>query len=102
MLFNVIFLILFVAGWSAVGLVAWIGLSLRRRAVGALWAVPFSWLGAMAGGILTGVVRLDVGWSFLGAALGSALLCSLAFRAWDAWNLGDRFASWSRRSGDLR
>ncbi len=97
MLFNVIFLILFVAAWSVVGMLVWIALSLRRRAVGALWAAPFAILGAVGAGALTGVIGVDVGWSFLAAALGSGALCSLAFRTWDAWKLGDRFASWSRR-----
>ncbi len=96
MLFNVIFLILFLAAWGAVGMLVWIGLSLRRRAVGALWAAPFALIGAIGGGILTGVIGWDVGWSFAVAASASAVCCLLAFRTWDAWNLGERFASWAR------
>ena len=96
MLFNVIFLILFLAGWGTVGMLVWIGLSLRRRALGALWAAPFALAGAIGGGALTGVIGWDVGWSFAVAALGSALLGALAFRVWDAWDLGDRFVSWAR------
>lgn len=92
-----IFLILFVTGWSAVGLLVWIGFSVRRKAVGALWAAPFALLGAVGAGALTGVIGLNVEWSFLGAAIGSVPLCGLAFRAWDAWDLGGWFASWSRR-----
>ena len=70
MIFDAIFLALFFLTWLLLGLLAWLALSLRRHARGALWALPF-------------------------ALLGGALLGAAAFRVWDEQALGARFARWA-------
>lgn len=102
MLFNVIFLILFVAAWSFVSMLSWIALSLPRRARGALWAAPFALLGGIAGGAVVPLAGLDnelgIGVSMIGALVISGLACWLGFRVWDVFDLGDRFARLARRN----
>ena len=101
MLVDVIFLILFAAAWLFLAMLSWIALSLRRRAVGALWAAPFAALGGIGGGVLVPLARLDnelgIAVSMLAALLGAGLACSMSFRAWDRFDLGRRFTRWSRR-----
>ena len=61
MLFDAIFLTLFLLTWAALGALAWITLSLRRRAVGAIFALPCALLGAIGGGAATPLLGLDNG-----------------------------------------
>ena len=102
MLFNVIFLILFVAAWSFLSMLSWIALSLPRRARGALWAAPFSVLGGVAGGALVPLAGLDnqlgIGVSMIAALLSSGFAGWLSFQVWDAFDLGERFARLARRN----
>lgn len=102
MLFNVIFLILFVATWSVLAALSWIALSLPRRARGSLWAAPFAVLGGIGGGALVPLAGLDnqlgIGVSMISALSCSALTCWLAFLVWDAFDLGQRFARLARRN----
>ena len=101
MLFNVIFLILFVAAWLFISMLSWIALSLPRRARGALWAAPFAGLGGIGGGALVPLAGLDnqlgIGVSMIAACVGSGTMCFLAYLIWDNWRLDKRFAAWSRR-----
>ncbi len=102
MLFNVIFLILFVAAWSFLALLSWIALSVPRRARGALWAAPFAFLGGIGGGALVPLAGLDdevgIGVSMIAAVVCSALACWLSYRAWDEFDLGQRFRRFARRN----
>lgn len=102
MLFNVIFLILFVAAWSFLSMLSWIALSLPRRARGALWAAPFAMLGGIGGGALVPLAGLDnqlgIGVSMIAALTCSALAGWLSFLVWDAFDLGERFARLARRN----
>ncbi len=102
MLFNVIFLILFVAAWSFLALLSWIALSVPRRAQGALWAAPFAFLGGIGGGALVPLAGLDdevgIGVSMIAAVVCSALACWLSYRAWDEFDLGQRFRRFARRN----
>lgn len=106
MLVDAIFLTLFVSAWCALGLLAWIGLSLRRRARGALFALPLTLLGAAAGGAATPLLGLNdgagIGVSMLTAPFGGALLGSLGFAAWDLFDLGARLRPLARRAGARR
>lgn len=99
MIFDAIFLALFFLTWLLLGLLAWLALSLRRHARGALWALPFALLGGAAGGVLVPLTGLDNGWgvatSMPAALLGGALLGAAAFRVWDEQALGARFARWA-------
>ena len=103
MLFNALFLFLFFAAWCALGALAWIPLSLRRRSAGALFALPFALAGGAAGGAAVPLLGLDtgtgIGVSMVAAPCGGALLCWLGYRAWDALDLGERFAGWARGTG---
>lgn len=103
MLFNALFLFLFFAAWCVLGVLAWIPLSLRRGAKGALFALPFALAGGAAGGAAVPLLGLDtgagIGASMIAAACGGALLCWLGYRAWDALDLGGRFAGWARGTG---
>ena len=102
MLFNVIFLILFVSAWSLLAMLSWIALSLPRRAQGALWAAPFAFLGGIGGGALVPLAGLDnelgIGVSMVAAVGSSAVACWLSYRAWDEFDLGRRFRRFVRRS----
>ncbi len=102
MLFDAIFLILFIAAWSFLAMLIWIALSVPRRARGALWAAPFALLGGVGGGALVPLAGLDnevgIGVSMIGAVAGSGLLCWLSYRVWDEFDLGRRFQRLSRRS----
>ena len=101
MLVDAIFIVLFLLTWSVLGTLAWIALSLRRRAVGALFALPIALVGAMGGGAATPLLGLDdgagIGVSMVTALLGGALLCHLAFAAWDLLELGRLFHPLARR-----
>ena len=100
MLVDLIFLVLFAAAWLFLAMLSWIALSVRRRAVGALWAAPFSALGGIGGGVLVPLAGLDnqlgIAVSMLSALCCAALACSLSFWTWDAFALDKRFAGWSR------
>ena len=101
MLVDAIFIVLFLLTWSVLGTLAWIALSLRRRAVGALFALPIALVGAIGGGAATPLLGLDdgagIGVSMITALLGGALLCQLAFAAWDLLELGRLFQPLARR-----
>jgi len=100
-LFDAIFLILFVATWLVISSLSWIALSLRRRARGALWAAPFAAVGGVVGAVLVPVAgltnELGIGVSMIAALAGSACTCWLGFRCWDRFALDRRFASLARR-----
>ena len=102
MLFDAIFLTLFFLTWLLLGSLPWVALSLRRRARGALWALPFALLGGAAGGVIVPAVGLDnglgVGISVLGAVLGGWALTWAAYRAWDDYDIGRHFARWGPAS----
>ncbi len=101
MLFDAIFLALFVGAWLLLSLLSWITLSMRRRAYGALWAAPFAALGGVAGGVLVPLAGLDnalgIGVSMIAALLGSAAAAWLSFSVWDSFQLGARFSRLGRR-----
>ena len=103
MLFDALFLVLFFAAWCALGVLAWIPLSLRRGSVGALFALPFALAGGAGGGAAVPLLGLDtgvgVGASMAAALAGGVLLCAAAYRVWDGFDLGERFAGWARRAG---
>ena len=102
MLVDAIFIALFLLTWSVLGTLAWIALSLRRRAVGALFALPIALVGAMGGGAATPLLGLNdgagIGVSMITALLGGALLCQLAFAAWDLLELGRLLLPLARRN----
>lgn len=95
MLFDAIFLTLFFLTWCLLGALPWLVLGLRRRARGAIWALPFALLGGAGGGVLTPVLGLDggtgIGVSMITALAGGALLSSAAYHVWDDYTLGARF-----------
>ncbi len=101
MLFNAIFLILFVATWLLISTLSWIALSLPRRARGSLWSAPFAAVGGVGAAVLVPLAGLDnslgIGVSMLAALVGSALACWLAFVCWDRFALGRRFRRLGRR-----
>ncbi len=96
MLFDAIFLTLFFLTWTLEGGLVWLAWSIRRRAYGAIWALPFGLLGGAGGGVMVPVVGLDngvgVGVSMIVAPLGGVLLTGIAYRVWDDYDLGARFA----------
>ena len=102
MLFDAIFLTLFFLTWLLLGAIPWLVLGVRRRADGALWALPFALLGGAGGGVLVPLIGLDDGWgvglSMLGALLGGATLTGTSLRVWDDYALGRRFARWATPS----
>lgn len=106
MLFSVIVLIILVGCWTLLSTLSWIALSLPRRAHGALWAAPCAELGGVGAATLVPLAGLDnelgLGLSMLAALIGSALLCWLAYRAWDHWRLDRRVRRWSRRARPQR
>ena len=95
MIFDAIFLTLFFLAWTALGTLPWLGWSLHRRAVGALWALPFALLGGAGGGVLVPLVGLDnavgVGVSMASAFVGGVLLTSVSYSVWDVYRLSARF-----------
>lgn len=101
MLFDLIFLILFVATWLLISMLSWIALSLPRRAHGSLWAAPFAAVGGVTGAVLVPLAgltdELGVGVSMIAALFGSALLCRLGFLTWDVFHLDRRFRRLARR-----
>ncbi|MCY3567486.1 MAG: hypothetical protein OXH38_02580 [Chloroflexi bacterium] len=101
MLFDAIFLFLFVATWLLISSLSWIALSLRRRARGSIWAAPFAALGGVGGAVLVPVAgltnELGVGVSMIAALAGSACTCWLGFYCWDRFGLDRRFAGLARR-----
>ena len=101
MLFDAIFFTLFFLAWLLLGLLPWLAWSVRRRAFGAIWALPFALLGGAGGGVLVPLAGLQsgagVGVSMITALAGGALLCAAAFRVWDLYGLGARFARWQVR-----
>ena len=96
-----IFLTLFLLCWAVLGALAWIGLSLRRRAVGALFALPPALLGAIGGGAAAPLLGLDtalgIGVSMITALAGGAALAALAYSVWDLFALGRLFRPLARR-----
>ena len=100
-LFDAIFLTLFFLTWLLLGLLPWLAWSVRRRAFGAIWALPFALLGGAGGGVLVPLAGLQsgvgVGVSMITALAGGALLCAAAFRVWDLYGLGARFVRWQVR-----
>ena len=94
MAFDTIFLTLFFLTWVILGALPWIIWSARRHARGALWALPFAWLGGAAGGVIVPAVGLDndigIGVSMITALLGGLLLTATAYWVWDTSDL-DRF-----------
>ena len=101
MLFEAIFLALFLATWGVLGGLGWVWLSVRRRAVGAIFALPAALLGAMGGGAATPLLGLDdglgIGVSMVTAAAGGLTLCRLAYAVWDLLELGQVFRPLARR-----
>ena len=101
MLFDAIFVVLFLAAWGVLGALGWIALSLRRRAVGAIFALPCALLGGMGGGAATPLLGLDdgvgIGVSMVTALAGGSALCGLAFWVWDLFELGRVFRPLGRR-----
>ena len=101
MLFDAIFLILFVATWLLISMLSWIALSLPRRARGSLWSAPFAAAGGVGGAVLVPLAGLDnalgIGVSMLAALAGSALACWLGFVCWDRFGLDRRFSGLGRR-----
>lgn len=104
MLFDALFILLFIAAWMTLGAAAWIPLALRRRAVGGLLALPAAMIGAAGAGAAVPLAGLDtglgVGVSMIAAALGGGLAAAAAFRLWDAYGLGERFAGLARGAGE--
>ena len=102
MLFDAIFLTLFFLTWMLLGAIPWLAMGLRRRAHGALWALPFALLGGAGGGVLVPLIGLDDGWgiglSMVGALLGGVALTWASLRVWDDYALGRRFARWATPS----
>lgn len=98
MLFDAIFLTLFFLAWVVMGGLPWLLWSVRRRAFGAIWALPFALLGGAGGGVLVPVLGLDngvgVGLSLATAVAGGALLTWAAYAAWDTYDLARRFQRW--------
>lgn len=101
MLFEAIFLALFLLTWGVLGGVGWVWLSVRRRAVGAIFALPAALLGALGGGAATPLLGLDdglgIGVSMITAAAGGLALCRLAYAVWDLFELGRVFRPLARR-----
>jgi hypothetical protein len=95
-LFDAIFLTAFFLTWALLGGLVWLAWSIRRDAVGAIWAFPFGPLGGIGGGVLLPVIGVDdglgLGLSMVAALIGAALLTGTAYRVWDDYDLGDRFA----------
>ncbi len=91
-LFNAIFLTLFLLTWGLEALLPWLVLGFRRRGEGALWALPFGLLGGAGGGALAPLLGLTDGsgiaLSLITAPLGGMALAGAAFRAWDAYAIG--------------
>ena len=100
MLFDAIFLTLFFLAWVVLGGLPWLAWSVRRRAFGAIWALPFALLGGAGGGVLVPLLGLDdgigVGVSMATAVAGGALLTWAAYAAWDTYDLARRFQRWRR------
>jgi uncharacterized membrane protein YeaQ/YmgE (transglycosylase-associated protein family) len=96
-LFDAIFLTAFFLTWALLGGLVWLVWSIRRDAVGAIWAFPFGPIGGMGGGVLLPLVGVDdglgLGLSMVMALIGAALLTGMAYRVWDDYDLGDRFAN---------
>ena len=94
MLFDAIFLTAFFLTWALLGGLVWLAWSIRRDAVGAIWAFPFGLIGGMGGGVLVPVAGLDdglgVGLSMIGALIGAALLTGAAYRVWDDYDFAGR------------
>ena len=97
MLFDAIFVTAFFLTWALLGGLVWLALSIRRHAVGAIWACPFGPIGGMGGGVLLPMLGLEdglgVGLSMIGALIGAALLTGTAFRVWDKYDFAGRLAS---------
>ena len=102
MLFDIIFLTLFFLTWVLLGGVPWLIWSVRRRARGAIWALPFAALGGAGGGALVPLAGLDdgtgVGVSMILALIGGALLTWAAYAAWETFDLGLAFARFAIRA----
>ena len=98
---DAIFLALFLLTWALLGGLGWIALSLRRRAVGAIFALPAALLGAMGAGAAVPLLGLDdglgIGVSMLTAPAGGLILCALAHAVWDLFELGRIFRPLARR-----
>ena len=102
MLFDAIFLTLFFLTWTLLGGLVWLVWSVRRRAYGAIWALPFALLGGAGGGALAPVAGLDtgvgVGVSMLAALVGAAAMTAAAYWAWDTYRMDRWFARWAVRA----
>ena len=103
MLFSILFLALFGLTWALLGGLVWIGLSLLRRARGALWALPWALAGGVLGGAATPLAGLDtglgIGVSMMTAPLAAGAAVWGAYRVWDRWGLDRVFGSWARGVG---
>ena len=101
MLFDAIFVALFLLTWGTLGALGWIWLGVRRRAAGAIFALPAALLGAMGGGAAAPLLGLDdglgIGVSMITALAGGLALCRLAFGVWDRLELGRAFRPLARR-----
>ena len=95
MAFDAIFLTLFFLTWVILGALPWIAWSAHRHAHGALWALPFAWLGGAAGGVIVPALGLDndvgIGVSMITALLGGLLFTGTAYWVWDTSDLGRFF-----------
>ena len=95
MTFDTIFLTLFFLTWVILGALPWIVWSARRRAHGALWALPFAWLGGATGGVIVPALGLDndigIGVSMFTALLGGLLFTLAAYWVWETSDLGTFF-----------
>lgn len=98
MLFDAIFLTLFFLTWVILGGLTWLAISVRRRGVGAIWALPFALLGGAGGGVIVPTAGLDdgvgIGVSMMAALAGGGALTWAAYRAWDEYEIGRSFARW--------
>ena len=100
MLFDAIFLTAFFLTWALLGGLVWLVWSIRRQAVGAIWAFPFGLIGGLGGGVLLPVLGLDdglgLGLSMIGAVVGAGLLTGAAYRVWDDYDFGGRLTNLSQ------
>jgi len=105
-LFDAIFLTLFFLTWALLGGVAWLAWSLRRTAVGAIWALPVALLGGAGGGAAVPLAGLDdglgIGVSMLAALAAGVVATWAAFATWDGYDLGRRFARFAVHPAAVR
>ncbi len=101
MLFSVLVLIFLLAAWTLLAMIAWIAISLPRRARGALWAAPFAECGAVLAGVGVPLLGLDdnagLALSMLAALIGAVIMSWFAYQIWDRCGLDRRFERLARR-----